>query len=76
MTIDEELRRARFEMEHAEKGLMAKDFPIDQWILIKQYVGAALLADRIEMLKAMSVMSTGVACEVRSCLDNVEGSTK
>jgi hypothetical protein len=59
MTIDEELRRARFEMEHAEQGLMADDFPINQWILIKQYVGAAMLADRIEMLKAMSVMSTG-----------------
>jgi hypothetical protein len=47
---------------------MAKDFPIDQWILIKQYVGAAMLADRIEMLKAMSVMSTGVACKVSDSL--------
>jgi hypothetical protein len=39
LSLDEQLRRVTQEMHGAEEALVASGFSLEQWMLIKKYVG-------------------------------------
>ena len=53
MNYDELLQAYKKEMEDAEDELANFGFPADQWMLIKQYIGAAILHNQIVVAKTM-----------------------
>ena len=54
MNYDEEIGRLSAEMKLAEGALSDMGFPVEQWMLIKQYVLAAVMHGQLLMLKTMS----------------------
>jgi hypothetical protein len=57
--LDEERCGAQFVMEPAEWGLNREGIPgRSKWVLIKQFVGAAMVADRMRTLKTISEISS------------------
>jgi len=44
-------------MHDAEDALADMGFPTDQWMLIKEYVGAAIVHNQISVAKALSEFS-------------------
>jgi hypothetical protein len=51
--VDAELAKYFKEMEEAEDALADKGFSVDQWMLIKQYVHAAIAHSKWATVKAM-----------------------
>jgi hypothetical protein len=57
MDYNEELRKVNQQMHDAEDALADMGFPTDQWMLIKEYIGAAIVANQITVAKAFSELS-------------------
>lgn len=57
MDYNEELRKTNQQMHDAEDALADMGFPTDQWMLIKEYVGAAIVHNQISVAKALSEFS-------------------
>ena len=52
--MQEQLRRVTQEMHDAEDALIASGFSRDQWMLIKRFVGYAIVQNQIEALNSLS----------------------
>jgi hypothetical protein len=57
MNYDEELQRTNKEMHDAEDALAATGFSVDQWMLIKQYVLAAIEHRHLILAKKVNELS-------------------
>lgn len=53
-SLDEQLRRVTQEMHGAEDALVASGFSLEQWMLIKKYVGYAIVQTQIMALSTLS----------------------
>jgi hypothetical protein len=53
-SLDEQLRRVTQEMHGAEEALVASGFSLEQWMLIKKYVGYAIVQTQIMALSTLS----------------------
>jgi hypothetical protein len=52
MNLDEEILQATKDMEEAEDALADMGFPVEQWMLIKQYISAAISYRQIQIAKS------------------------
>jgi hypothetical protein len=60
MNYDQELTKAATDMHEAEDALVQNGFPVEQWMLIKQYIGAAIIQNTAIIANALSQTSSGV----------------
>jgi hypothetical protein len=52
-SLDEQLRRVIREMHDAEDALIASGFSQEHWLLIKKYVGYAIVQNQIAALNSL-----------------------
>ena len=53
-SLDEQLRRVTQEMHNAEDALITSGFTLEQWMLIKKYIGYAIVQNQIMALSTLS----------------------
>jgi hypothetical protein len=51
LSLDEEIKKERDEMDKAENALALSGFSVDQWMLIKGYVTSAILHSQYQFTK-------------------------
>ena len=53
MNMDDEVAKARADMESSEDMLVDKGFSEEHWMLIKKYIGAAIVHNQIVVSKTL-----------------------
>jgi hypothetical protein len=56
INVNEELAKAKKEMNEAEDALVEAGFSEDQWMLIKQYILSAILHNQLIHLRTIQEM--------------------
>jgi hypothetical protein len=54
--VDAEMQKAAHEMDDAEDALIQMGFPVDQWMLIKQYILSAVAHSHWTIAKATQTL--------------------